>query len=132
MFKNPFKPKYKYPNTRQWPRVRCFYATSYIPDSQKEIRIVYTKDLSVGGALLVTTEELAAGTPLRVEVEVTQLSRNISSGATVIRQTMIKPRHFETGVKFTGLTDKDKKDLDTLITSMVGQDKGSSGYWRKI
>ena len=94
-------------------RIRSLNLTSYTPkkgDQQEYIiSIGRTLDLSEGGAKVETHRKLAKGTKLDLDIAIDD--NVISVQGEVLHAEELKNGLFGTGIRFTSITEKDRKFL---------------------
>ena len=95
-------------------------------------RVTSTTNISAGGVSMAYPEELAAGTALRVEIDVPPLNRSIRGEAVVVRCGRARSGNgFDVGLRFTRIPPQDRIALDEAIERFYAPPKTERPWWRK-
>jgi c-di-GMP-binding flagellar brake protein YcgR len=94
-------------------RIRALNLTSYTPkkgDSQEYIvSIGRTLDVSEGGVKVETHRKLAKGTELEMDIAIED--KIITAKGEVVHTEELKNGLFGTGIRFTSISEEDRKSL---------------------
>ena len=94
-------------------RIRSLNLTSYTPKKGDQqdyiISIGRTLDVSEGGVKVETHRKLAKGTELDMDIAIDD--KIVSARGEVLRAEELKNGLFETGIRFTSISEEDRKLL---------------------
>lgn len=86
---------------------------------------VFSKNISAGGLCLLLDKQLAANTPLQLQIKIPDLKDPIPALARVVWQQSFEsagddPKvYFRTGVEFTGISDFDRFNINRYVSERV-------------
>jgi len=126
------KKKYKYIDTRQYPRLDLPYFLKYkLPESNKTKR-ANVKNISAGGVLFTVAEKIPASTVLELEISFTASPKPIIASAKVLRAIATKePGFYEVGTQFIKISDEDRKIINDYIKQVIGK-QTKKEWWRTV
>ncbi len=117
--KEPFKER------RQYLRLKATVAINYTVIGKPGTVQVSSKNISARGLCIVTEEQLAAETPLQLEIRLPDAKDPIRALARVVWQKKFEaagesPKvYFDTGMEFTGISDFDRFNLNRYVTEHI-------------
>ncbi len=135
MFDRLFK-KYKYENTRRYPRLPASWPIKCEPATPSDGKMVtQTNDISAGGVAITVRKMLPVGTRLQLEIHIPPLDRSLRATGRVVRCSEGRGGGFELGVRFDQIDLKDQGALREAIESFYGPEGLShqrKSWWRKF
>jgi len=109
--------KYTGPERRKHPRVNARFIVSYrIYEEKDNLDISQTKNIGLGGMLLTTNRDFAAGTILAITLRIPFDPEPINLLAKVIESKEIaKNTIYDTHLSFLSIDEKHKKSLQETV-----------------
>jgi len=92
------------------------------PREREVLSKLHTKDISAGGIRIALTDKLDAGAIVSVKLMMPYSDREISCFAQVAWVSPAREGKHETGLAFTGLTEKEKAVINSFVEDEL--DKG--------
>ena len=106
---------------RKYVRLQASVEVKYTVIGKPGTIKVSSENISAGGLCIITEEELAADTPLQLEIAIPDLKDPIHALARVVWQqkfeaTAKQPKaYFNTGIEFTGISDFDRFNINRYV-----------------
>lgn len=128
--------RYRYANTRQFPRLPASWPIRYeVRAAAKNRQVAATKDVSAGGVGMWVQEMIPVGSIVQMEIHILPLKRSIEAQAQVVRCRPLKEGHFDLGIKFLVINPQDQADLaDAVHRSLSPRRRArhQGNWWRKV
>lgn len=115
------KPEKPFQERRQYLRLQATVEVKYTVIGKPGEYKVASKNFSAGGLCIITNEQLAADTPLQLEIKIPDLKDNIRALARVVWQQKFSHQetYYNTGVEFTGISDFDRFNINRYVMEHV-------------
>ncbi|MBI3956517.1 MAG: PilZ domain-containing protein [Candidatus Kerfeldbacteria bacterium] len=127
--------RYRYANTRQFPRLPTSWPIRYkVRTAAENQRVTATKDVSAGGVGMWAQEMIPVGAIVQMEIHILPLKRSIEAQAQVVRCRPLKGGHFDLGIKFLVINPQDQADLADAVQRSLSprrRARHAGSWWRK-
>ncbi len=103
---------------RKYVRLKATVEVKYMVIGKPGTIKVFSKNISAGGLCITAQEQLAAETPLQLEIKIPDLKDPIRAIARVVWQKELSEQsegNFETGIEFTGISDFDRFNINRYV-----------------
>ena len=112
-------------NRRKFPRViyPCLVVVHTNHD-QKDSILAHTENIGNGGICVILKKEIKMFAPVEVELDLLDMAEHIRCSGKVVwvirrkESEPAKPRHYDVGIEFLNLSEKDKQRIEQVISRL--------------
>ena len=113
-------------NRRKFPRVKypCLLVIRN-KHEESDILLTHTENIGVGGVCIVLKKSVPMFCPVELELDLLDLGSHVKCTGKVVwnvqrkMEAKEKPLHYDIGVEFDALNDKDTERLDVIVKRLV-------------
>jgi len=116
---------------REFPRVNLIYKISSIFGERLLVFHSHTENISVAGVRTILEEGLHISTELEIELFVSDRGTPLKCKGQIIwvkeiNPVSTNPRLFDTGIKFTKISNSDQEYLKNMVNTFPSQEKANT------
>lgn len=113
----------EYVERRKHARLNLSMKVDYRIIHSEKVKSTVSRDMSLGGVLLLVSEKMDAGTPLELEIYLSEIDNQpVKTRGEVIWQGELGEReegYYHTGIAFSGIKEEDKKRFAEFCFSQM-------------